>query len=318
VFLNTGSEAVELALKMALAATGGDKLVVMERGYYGATTHALSLSEAGRDLNCLAPFGRIHRLPLPDCRQCPAGLSWRCDNQCLCLDSLANTVENGEQNIAAVLFEPIWGAGVWVPPPGYVVRLRELATTSGAPLIAEEVTTGMGRTGRWFAFEHEDIVPDILVLGKAIGAGLPIAAVATTAEVEERCRTTIGVHIQSHQNDPFSGGIAATVISILQEKRLVEQAGERGDYLMASLCALQENGPWIRDVRGRGTMVGVELEPRWADRGTTMARQLLDAGFIVNYRPSDSVFRFFPPYVISNSEIDAFVTAFERVLQGQG
>lgn len=313
VFLNTGSEAVELGLKMALAATSGHGVVVMERGYYGATTRALSLSEAGRHLDYLPPCGEVHRLPLPDCRRCPAGCSWPCDSRRPCLDPLVELTESGD--IAAVLFEPVLGGGIFIPPRGYVARLRELATRVGALLIAEEVTTGLGRTGRWFGFQHEDIVPDILILGKAIGGGLPISAVVTTAAVEERCRGALGVHVQSHQNDPFSGRIAATVISILQEEHLVERAAEMGRYLMAGLGALQAGGPWIREVRGRGAMVGVELQPQWSDRGVAMSRRLLEAGFIVNYHPSTATFRLFPPYTISTGEIDAFVQAFSRVLE---
>lgn len=311
VFLNTGSEAVELALQMARAASGANDLVVVERGYYGATTYALGLSEAGRTAAYLPSLGHLYRLAAPDCLHCPA----RSERPCRfpCLDPLAEWVEQKNKSIAGVLYEPVMGRGILVPPVGYGARLRALTSSGGVLLIAEEVTTGMGRTGRWFAFQHENIVPDILVLGKAIGAGLPIAAVVTTADVERRCQGTLS-HIQSHQNDPLSGRIAATVVSILQEEHLVEQADERGRYLLTGLEELRRHNRCIADVRGRGAMVGVELQPEWSNQGPHIARRLLELGFIVDYQVPTSTFRLFPPFVISTQEIDAFLQAFRLVL----
>jgi 4-aminobutyrate aminotransferase-like enzyme len=315
VFLNTGSEAVELALKMARAATGANGIVVIEKGYYGATTYALALSEAGRAAPYLPRLGNVHRLPTPTCQRCPAGRSWPCEDFA-CLESLRVLANEGKGHIAAVIYEPVMAAGgVVVPPPGYGTQLRDLATRCGALLIAEEVTTGVGRTGRWFGFEHDGLVPDILVIGKAIGGGLPISAVVTTQEVEARCQGVLR-HVQSHQNDPFSGRIAGTVISILQEERLVERAAERGAYLLEGLKELQSKCPWIWEVRGKGLMLGVELEQKRAAEGTATFRRLLDAGFIVDYKSQTATFRLFPPYVISTQETDRFLIAFEHALSG--
>jgi 4-aminobutyrate aminotransferase-like enzyme/SAM-dependent methyltransferase len=262
VFLNTGSEAIELSLKMARAATGRERVAVVERSYYGATISALSLSEAGHGVSYLpAPAGLV-RLPAPDCGCCPAGRTEPCTDGFPCLDGLqrvAGEVRNGGPGIAAVLYEPVLaGAGVLVPPVGYGARLRELTSRCNALLIDDEVTTGLGRTGRWFAFEHEQLVPDIVVLGKAIGGGLPVSVVATTQEVEVCCQGLL-THVQSHQNDPFSARIAATVISILQREGLVEQVARRGGTFRERLRALQQKTPRIREVRGRGLMIGVEL-----------------------------------------------------------
>jgi 2,2-dialkylglycine decarboxylase (pyruvate) len=309
VFLNTGSEAVELALKIARAATGAEGIVAIERGYYGATAYALALSEAGRTASYLPRLGDVHRLPAPTCRRCPAGRSWPCGDFA-CLDPLRALADAGERHIAAVLYEPVMAVGgMIVPPPGYGAQLRDLATRCGALLIAEEVTTGVGRTGRWFGFEHEGVVPDVVVIGKALGAGLPVSAVVATEEVEARCRGVLR-HVQSHQNDPFSGRIAATVISILQEEGLVERAAGRGAYLLEGLQGLRSRCGWIRDVRGKGLMAGVELEPERAAEGPVICRRLLEAGFIVDYQPHTATFRLFPPYVISTQEIDHFLAAF--------
>lgn len=312
VFLSSGSEAVELALKMARAATGADGVAVVQRGYYGATAYALALSEAGRASPCLPRFDGIERLPLPHCARCPAGRAWPCGDFA-CLEPLERLGGEGRGRLAAVLYEPVLGGGIFAPPVGWGARARELASRCGALLVAEEVTTGMGRTGRWFGFEHDGIVPDVVVIGKAIGGGLPVSAVVTTAEVEARAREALGRHVQSHQNDPLSGRMAATVISILQDERLVEGAAARGAQLAGGLEQLRRTLP-IREVRGRGAIVGAELEPEAAARGPELAARLLDAGFIVDFHAATATFRLLPPLVVSPEEIDGFLAAFGRVL----
>ena len=313
VFLNTGSEAVELALKMARAATGTDGIVVSDRGYYGATNYSMALSAVGCDAMYLPRFGEIYRLPAPTCWNCPAGCSWPCEGF-PCLEALRILVKQNGAQIAAVMYEPvIAGGGMVSPPAGYGVCLRDLATRTGALLISEEVTTGVGRTGRWFGFEHDQITPDILVVGKAIGAGLPVSAVVTTQQVEARCQPVLR-HVQSHQNDPFSGQIVATVISILQDERLVTAAAERGTYLLEGLHSMKLRVPWIRDLRGKGLMLGIEVDREWIQAGKAAARRLLQLGFIIDYQLKKGIFRLFPPYTISLDEIDRFLTTFESVL----
>ena len=312
VLLSSGSEAVELALKMARAATRADGVVVVERGYYGATTYALALSEAGRTIPCLPAFDGIHRLPLPHCARCPAGRSWPCEGFA-CLEPLERLARERPGRISAVLYEPVLGGGIFAPPVGWGARGRALASRCGALLVAEEVTTGMGRTGRWFGFEHDGIVPDVVVIGKALGGGLPVSAVVTTADVEARAREALGRHVQSHQNHPFSGRIAATVIAILEGERLVERGAERGAQPAAGLERLRATLP-IREVRGRGPMVGAELEASSAAQGPAIAARLLDAGFIVDFHPATSTFRLLPPFVISPDEIEAFLDALATAL----
>src|SRR5512133_3935389 len=259
VFPSSGREAVELALKIARAATRADEVVVVQRGYYGATAYALALSEAGRTTPCLPKLGGVQRLPLPHCTRCPAGRSWPCGDLPR-LEPLEALAREGPGRVAAVLYEPVLGGGIFAPPVGWGARLAELASRCGALLVAEEVTTGVGRTGRWFGFEHDGIVPDIVVVGKAIGGGLPVSAVVSKAEIEARAREALGRHVQSHQNDPFSGRIAAEVIAIVQDEGLVERGAARGAQLADGLERMRGTLP-IREVRGRGAMLGVELEP---------------------------------------------------------
>jgi len=313
VLLNTGSEAVELALKMARACTGADTVAVVEKGYYGATSYALSLSEAGRSAPYLPEPGNVVRLPAPFCGRCSAARARPCAGF-PCLDQLRAAAAAGKPAIAAIVYEPVMAVGgMIVPPPGYGRELRELADRCGCLLVSEEVTTGVGRTGRWFGFEHDGVVPDVVVIGKAIGGGLPVSAVATTGAVERRCQGVLR-HVQSHQNDPFSGRIAATVISIIQDEGLVERASVEGDRLLEGLRALQSRYPAIRDVRGKGLMAGIELQEHLSGAGAELQGRLLEAGFITDYQPANATFRLFPPYVVPRAELGRFLEALEQGL----
>lgn len=311
VFLNSGSEAVELALKMAHAATGKTGVVVAEKGYYGGTVYALSLSEAGRTASYLPKAGNVLRVAAPHCVRCD--LSAECgDGEFPCMNVLEDL--SPEEWPAAILYEPLLGGGILVPPIGYGARLKEFARSLGALFISEEVTTGMGRTGKWFGFQHENIVPDILVVGKAIGGGLPVSAVVTTKEVEERAVPVLGRHVQSHQNTPFSGRIAAEVIGAIRDEGLVERSERMGEYLLSGLREIQERFPCIREVRGRGLMVGAELTPEAASRGAGMSKRLVEKGFLQDFHQMTSTFRLYPPFVITKDEIENFLEAFENVL----
>lgn len=318
VFLNTGSEAVELALKMANIAAGADGVVaVIEKGYYGATSRAFSISEAGRLSGYPAPPSDVLVLPAPDCSTCLKKVdSSRSSRGCkfLCLDALEHIGLNGT-HLAAVIYEPVMcSGGMIVPPIGYGAKLRELATKCGAFLIAEEVTTGIGRTGKWFGFEHDHIVPDILVIGKAIGAGLPVAVVATTQEVEDKCKGGL-IHVQSHQNDPFSAAVAKTVVSIIQKENLVTAVAEKGKYFLDRLLEIKRDTLSLEAVRGRGLIVAAQLCKDLQARGEHISARCLEEGFIVSYHPASATFRFFPPYVITKREIDSFIKVFGELLK---
>ena len=304
-FLNSGSEAVDLALKMARAATERTGVVVNERGYYGATSYPFSLSWPGIEASYLPDPGEVYRLPPPLCQSYEHGSRENCTGF-KCLDGLQRLVYEGNTNIAAVMYEPVFGAGILVPPIGYGARLRGYADALGALLISEEVTTAPGKTGRWFAYQHDDVEPDILVLGKAVGAGFPVSVVVTTEEVEERCRDSLR-HVQSHQNDAFSGRVVATVFSIIWKQGLVEQAAEKGMYFLDALKGLAEECSFIVDVRGRGLMFGVELGEDHAHLGAAIQDRLFERGYLMDYHASTNTFRFFPPYVITYEEIDSFI-----------
>lgn len=313
-FLSTGSEAVELAIKIARIATGRQNILGFRQGYYGATNQALALSEFGRDKPYLAPYRPVQdfRIPAPDCGRCafdthPSQCEFRC------LNSWADEAEDQVNNqTAAILFEPIIASQMIVPPSGYANRLSEIASRWNSLIIAEEVTTGVGRTGRWFGFQRDGISPDILVLGKALGNGLPVAAVITTNEVEEACLGYLK-HVQSHQNDPLSGAAATAVIEIIDEERLIERVKQMGIYLMEGLKQLQKEHVGIKGVHGVGLMVALELDgERCMERGSQIQQVLKESGIIVDYRSEAACFRFFPPYIITQEQIDFVLEAFHE------
>jgi len=311
-FLNSGSEAVDLALKMARAATGRTGVVVNERGYYGATSYTLALSGAGIGASYLPDPGEVYRLPPPLCHVCGHGSREMC-RDFRCLEMLERLVDEGNSNIAAVMFEPVLGSGILVPPIGYGAKLREYADALGAFLISEEVTTAPCKTGRWWAYQHDGVVPDILVLGKAVGAGFPASVVVTTSRVEEMCKGVLR-HVQSHQNDALSGRIVATVLSVMRREGMAEVAAEKGKYFLKALRDVCEGNPMVADVRGRGLMLGVELSKEYAGLGESIQWELIGKGYLMDFHKSSCTFRFFPPYVITIDEIDSFIAAFGGTL----
>ena len=312
-FLNTGSEAVELAMTVARIATNRFEIIGFRMGYYGATVNALALSEAGRGANYLPMPSNIPPIPAPTCYRCP--LQRTCPEcEFACLHEWQADAEKYAKEAAAIIFEPVMGRAVIVPPPGYLNALAKLAEEWGCLLISEEVTTGIGRTGYWFGFQRDNISPDIVVLGKALGNGLPVASVVTTTEVERACSGILH-HVQSHQNDPFSGAVAAAVINIIREERLVDHAREMGAYLLQGLDHLKSAHTGIINTRGLGLMAALELDTQNADeRGVRCQRKLAEQGIIIDFNRAVSSLRFFPPYVVTQSQLDMMLEALDSAL----
>ena len=312
-FLSSGSEVVDLALKIACAATGKNGLVVNERGYYGATAYTLSVGVAGPSAEYLPSPGPLYKLPPPLCNHCDHSNREECTDF-KCLDLLRTLIEDGKDDIAAIVYEPILGGGILVPPIGYGAKLKEYADSLGVLLIANEVTTGGGKTGRLCAFMHDEIVPDILTLGKAIGAGFPVSMVVTTEIVEEMCGGNL-YHVQSHQNDALTGKIIQTVLKVIEKHDLVKAAEEKGNYWAKELEKIKKEYPSIHDVRGRGLMFGVELSEEYAPKGGMIQNTMVEKGFLVDFHTASNTFRFFPPYVITLEEIDEFNKAFRETME---
>jgi ornithine--oxo-acid transaminase len=213
--------------------------------------------------------------------------------------------------IAAVVVEPVQGeAGAIVPPPDYWPALREITARRGVLLIADEVQTGMGRTGRMFAVEHWDVVPDIVCLGKALGGGvMPVSAVVGS-------RAALGVfnpgdHGSTFGGNPLAAAVALEALNVIVDERLAERATALGARLLTGLASIRS--PLVREVRGQGLLIGIEIDPRYATARLVVDRLL--AHGILSKDTHGTVVRFAPPLVIAREEIDWAVAETRKVLE---
>ncbi|MEU8914605.1 ornithine--oxo-acid transaminase [Streptomyces nigrescens] len=299
--MNTGAEAVETAVKTARkwgykvkgVPDGRAKIIVADNNFHGRTTTIVSFStdpEARADFGPYTPGFEI--VPYGDLPALEAAVD-------------ADTV--------AVLLEPIQGeAGVLVPPPGYLAGVRELTRSRGVLFIADEIQSGLGRTGRTFACEHEGVVPDMYVLGKALGGGVvPVSAVVSSREV-------LGVYAPGEHGSTFGGNplacaVALEVMAMLRTGEFQQQAVELGEHLHSEL-GLLVGGRAVDAVRGRGLWAGVDINP---SRGTgrEISEQLLARGVLVKDTHGSTI-RLAPPLVISKEDLDWGLDQLRGVLEG--
>lgn len=286
VFLcNSGTEAVEAALKFARLSTGRTEVVAMMRGFHGRTLGSLSATHKKEYRD---PF-----LPLvPGFTHVPFGN----------LDRLDRAVT---ENTAAVLLEIVQGeGGVRVGDPAYLQAARQLCHDRGALLIVDEVQTGYGRTGTMFACELAEIVPDLICLGKAMAGGLPMGAVGIGGRVQN---LTPGVHGSTFGGNPLVCAAANAVLDVFEREGLHGRAAELGNYLMDRLRGI--HSPLIREVRGLGLLVGVELKIRAME----VVRGLMERG-VLALTAGSTVLRLTPPLVITKEEIDQVIESLTKVL----
>jgi acetylornithine/N-succinyldiaminopimelate aminotransferase len=291
-FCNSGAEANEAALKLsrlAGAAAGRYRIVSALNSFHGRTWAAVTATGQEKYHQGFAPL-------VPGFSYVPFG------------DIAALEREIGAET-AAVLLEPIQGeGGVNVARPEYLRAVRELCTRTGCLLILDEVQTGMGRTGRWFAYQHYGIEPDILTMAKALGGGLPIGAIAARAEVAGFLKP--GTHASTFGGNSLACAAGLAVIRAIEEEGLLDRATATGLYLMERLRAMGTGHPGlVREVRGMGLMVGMELTRPAAD----LAADCLDNGLLVNCT-HDSVMRFVPAANVPREILDEGLEIFGKCL----
>jgi putrescine aminotransferase len=298
-FCSSGTEAVEGALKLARVCTGRTEVISTERAYHGKTLGSLSAS--GRELY-KAPFEPL----VPDFRQVPFG-------------DLAAMEAVISDRTAAVILEPIQGeGGVVVPPADYLHGVRRICTERGALLIADEVQTGLGRTGKMFAVEHYGVEPDMVCLAKALGGGvMPIGAFCGTPEVWEPFRERPWLHTStfgSPGGNPMACAAGIAAVKAIREERLAERSAEQGEYFLQRLMELQQEFPGaIREVRGKGLLLGLEFFDEDV-AGLTIAGVARRRLIVAYYLSNPKVFRFEPPLTVSREQIDLAVTVFRESL----
>jgi 2,2-dialkylglycine decarboxylase (pyruvate) len=321
MILSTGTEANECAIAVAKMYTKKNGIVGFNRGYYGLSLTAKSLTSifGGRAGDGPA-VPETYQLLAPHCFHCPVSSHYpECD--VLCLRSSLEVGISRPDGIAAVIIEPILSAGgMIVPPPGYLRALKEFAERHEALLIVDEAQTGFGRTGKWFAIEHHDIEPDILVVSKGCGGGFPVAGLITTDEIADRVENEGFAHLASHQCDPLSGAALSALIDIIKEEDLVERSAATGAYFKTRLEELKAKHRVVADVRGKGLMLGMELtgDPDVNRRDTelTLAIAALcrQKGVHLTYTYFEPVLRFIPPLTVKRQEIDFAVSVLDESL----
>jgi 4-aminobutyrate aminotransferase/(S)-3-amino-2-methylpropionate transaminase len=312
MFANSGAEAIENAVKIARKVTGRSKVISFERGFHGRTLMTMSLSTKENPYKAgFGPFvSDMHILSYPYYYRASEGVSSEEVDSQVIYQFEKFLEEVSPEKVAAIVMEPVQGEGGFIVPSIlFVKRIREICDQYGILMIMDEVQTGFGRTGKWFATEHFNIEPDIIALSKSIAGGLPLSAIVGRAEfMDVPGRGQIG---GTFAGSPLSCAAGLAVFEIMEEENLVERAQQIGNRIMSHLHAMQLKYEVIGDVRGIGAMVAMELV---TDRITKepakeLTVQLIDEfwknGLIsIGAGIFDNVLRFLPPLVISNEEID--------------
>jgi acetylornithine/N-succinyldiaminopimelate aminotransferase len=281
-FCNSGAESLEAALKLARKATGRSKFIAATASFHGRTMGALSITHKPAYRDPFKPLYEADFVPYND------------------VEALKSTVTT---DASALVLEPVQGeGGVNVPNPNYIKAARDICDDTGALLVLDEVQTGFGRTGRWFAKDYSGVTPDIMTLAKAIAGGLPLGVMMASEKVSGILQR--GDHASTFGGGPVVCGAALAVIDVIKQEKLVERSYKLGEYLRSELRSLNPI-----EVRGLGLMVGVELEED-APSIVTKAREM---GVLLN-NTSDHVLRMVPPLVVTESEIDRVVSVLGKVL----
>ncbi|KOX13528.1 2,2-dialkylglycine decarboxylase [Micromonospora sp. NRRL B-16802] len=325
LLLTTGAESNEAAIRMAKLVTGRHEIISFARSWHGMTQAAASATySSGRKGYGPAAPGNF-AIPTPNAYRpdftLPSGeLDWR--HQLEFAFELFDAQSVG--SLAACVVEPILSSGGVIDlPPGYLAALRDKVHERGGLLILDEAQTGLCRTGEWYAFQRDGIVPDILTLSKTLGAGLPLAAVVTSPEIEQTAHERGFLFFTTHVSDPLVAAVGNTVLDVLEADRLDEQAAQLGSYLRKGLQEISQRHPVVGDVRGRGLLVGLELvsdreSKRPADAlGAAVTGRCLELGLhmnVVQLPGMGGVFRIAPALTSSHAELDLGLEILDHAL----
>jgi acetylornithine/succinyldiaminopimelate/putrescine aminotransferase len=317
-FCNSGSEAVEAALKFARCATGKRRILFCDHAYHGLTAGTLSVNGAGEFRKGFDPLLPDTKVPFGD------------------LDAVERELRKGD--VAALLIEPIQGKGVNIAPDGFLRDVHVLLKGHGALLIADEVQSGLGRTGQFYAHHHDDVQPDIITVAKALSGGfVPVGATMMRPGIFEKVYSSIDrvfIHASTFMGNALAMTAGLATLSVLDDERLLDNATARGEELMAGLRAIAADQPTIADVRGRGLMIGIEFGKPPTVRGKAMwstlnaARKGLFAQMVVVPLFTEhriltqvagdhmAVIKLIPPLTITSGDVQEFLRAFAAVMQG--
>jgi 4-aminobutyrate aminotransferase/(S)-3-amino-2-methylpropionate transaminase len=312
MFANSGAEAVENAVKIARRATARDAIVTFDHAFHGRTLLAMSLTAKVMPYKQgMGPFApEVYRLPFAYPYRWPTGPD-RAAAEALAYAREQMHKHIGEENIAAVIVEPIQGEGGFIiPAPGFLRGLAEYCGEHGILFIADEIQSGMGRAGRWFAIEDEDVVPDLVTSAKSLGAGLPISAVTGRAELMDAVH--VGGLGGTYGGNPVAAAAALAVLDLIERDGLLERSRTLGGRILERLGDMRDRHEVIGDVRGRGMMTAIELvadrstkEPLDGAAGSAIVRRCLENGVVVIKAGTyDNVIRLLPPLTIDEELLD--------------
>lgn len=328
LLLSTGAESNEAAIRLAKLVTGGYEIVSFARSWHGMTQAAVgaTYSSGRKGYGPAAPGNFAIPVPFefrPDVVDGDGNLDWR--RQLDLSFALIDAQSTGA--LAACIIEPILSSGGIIELPlGYLAALKLKCEQRGMLLILDEAQTGLCRTGDWYAFQRDGVVPDIITLSKTLGAGLPLAAVITSAEIEQRAADRGFLFFTTHVSDPLVAAVGNTVLDVLERDELDVRAAELGGVLREGLLALQRRHPVIGDVRGRGLLQGVELAPggggpEAADAadtlGAAITRRCFELGLhmnIVQLPGIGGTFRIAPALTSTVDEIELGLHLLERAM----
>jgi 4-aminobutyrate aminotransferase len=319
-FSNSGAEAVEAAVKLAKHRTKRTNIIVFQGGYHGRTHLTMGMTTS----KTVYRIGYQPLVPGIFVSPYPASFSYGWDDATTLAFALRElerllATQSAPEETACIVVEPVLGEGGYiVPPRGFLRALREICDKHDILLVADEIQCGVGRTGRFFAVEHEDVVPDILVYAKGIGSGMPISGIAYPADMADSW--VVGSHGGTYGGNPVACAAAAETIRVIRDENLVENARQRGRQLLSGLENLKARFPFIGDVRGLGLMAAVELMDEGKPDVTRtkeavsgcQGRQLL----LLTCGAGKNVIRWIPPLIVTEEQIDEGLAIFTEVLEG--
>jgi len=321
-FANSGAEATEAAVKLARHGSGKKNIVVFNGSFHGRTTQCMAMTTSKyiyRENYAPLP-GNIHVTPFPHSYY----YGW--DEQTttdFCMKELNRLVlsQTSPDETAAIFVEPVLGEGGYVPVPNrFMERLREFCDEHDILLVMDEIQSGFGRTGKLFAVEHSGVKPDILVMAKGLGNGMPISAVGASKELMSKWKTGTHGGTYGGGNAVVAKAASATIDAMLEEN-IPQRAAERGEYLMNKLRDVQRRNPIVGDVRGLGLMVGTEFtdpktgEPAGEVAKTVRTKCIENNLLILSCGTNDHVIRWIPPLIVTERQIDEAVTVFEQAVK---
>jgi taurine--2-oxoglutarate transaminase len=330
-----GTEANEAAIKMCHQYTGRRKILSRYRSYHGATAAAMTLS-AGDPRSWAQVLGGTEWVPVPQpyCYRCMFGHTYpSCDLRCVTYIDEVIELEGGDENVAGIIFEPATGAnGIVIPPDDYFPELRRVCDKWNILMIADEVMSGFGRTGKWFAMDHWGVAPDIMSLAKGLtGAYVPLGAAIATKKIGDRFKEQFFSHGATYAGHALACAAAARVMQVYQEDKLIENSETMGKHLLEKALELKDKHPCIGDVRGLGLFVGLELvknrntkEPMMPHAAKVkpgmnpkleVAKKLVELGMIAMAANPSNIIAMAPPLIITKDEIDEGIAIMDEALR---